>query len=61
MSNADKLVAFLRAHKGEYFCDRCLSERTGITPLAQINQLAHPLEHAIVLDKFRAVSCEEVT
>ena len=26
--------------------DRCLSEQTGVTPLAQVNQLARPLEHA---------------
>jgi hypothetical protein len=46
MSKSDILVAFLRANKGQYFCDRCLSEKTGITPLAQVNQLARPLEHA---------------
>ena len=46
VSNADVLVAFLRAKKGAYFCDRCLSEGTGIKPLAQVNQLERPLEHA---------------
>jgi hypothetical protein len=46
MANADLLVAFLRSRKGHYFCDRCLMELTGISPQAQINQLARPLEHA---------------
>jgi len=46
MSNANTLVIFLGNLKGQYFCDRCLSERTGITPLAQVNHLARPLEHA---------------
>ena len=46
MSNSDLLVAFLKRHKSQYFCDRCLGELTGITPHAQVNQLARPLEHA---------------
>jgi len=46
MSNATLFVSFLKARQGKYFCDRCLSEGTGIKPLAQVNQLARPLEHA---------------
>lgn len=46
MGRADLLVGFLKSRKGEYFCDRCLGDLTGIRPQAQINQLARPLEHA---------------
>ena len=53
MSKSDTLVKFLRAHRGQYFCDRCLSEKTGITPLAQVNQLARPLEHAKEYRRFK--------
>jgi hypothetical protein len=46
MSNADLLANFLKQNRGNYYCEPCLSERTGITPLAQVNQLVRPLQNA---------------
>ena len=43
MPNADDIKAFLLRNRGSYFCDGCLSNRTGIEPANQVNQLTRPL------------------
>jgi len=48
MTNADKMMLFLRDHPGNV-CDDCISNRTGVTPRQQINQLGNKLAVANLL------------
>ena len=41
--NVQKVGKFLIERSGKYYCDKCLSELTGVTPRNQVNQITRPL------------------
>ena len=43
--NATIVKGWLRARRGNYFCHKCISEGSGVTPVNQVNQLIRPLEN----------------
>jgi hypothetical protein len=51
ISAADRVTEFLLRHKGAWYCDRCISESTGV-PSNQVNQVTRPL--ALTSDYERA-------
>jgi hypothetical protein len=51
MTNAQKVVEFLRMHKGWWYCDACISESTGVEPSNQVNQIARPLGETTDFDR----------
>jgi ribosomal protein S27AE len=38
-----EVSSFYIQHSGRYFCDKCVSELTGVKPPNQVNQIARPL------------------
>lgn len=44
-SNADTVKKFLRDNARKYFCLRCISDATGVSPTNQVNQIVRPLEN----------------
>ena len=43
MDNASLVKDFLLKNQGQFFCNSCISDKTGITPPNQVNQLTRPL------------------
>jgi hypothetical protein len=43
MENAHKITTFLTNNSGQYYCDRSLSEVTGVRSATQVNQITGPL------------------
>jgi hypothetical protein len=43
IQNVQQVSDFYKHHGGQYFCDRCVSELTGVKPPNQVNQIARPL------------------
>jgi hypothetical protein len=54
MTNAERVVAFLSANKGNGFCDVCISLATGVEPYDQVNQIVRPL--SLTKDYLRRIS-----
>jgi len=46
MDNTDKVVGFLQQKMGDWYCDSCISEATGVKPPNQVNQITRPLGRA---------------
>ena len=59
MGNAGIFAAFLREHKGRWYCDRCLSTLTGIKPPNQVNEITRLLAQSAEFERRRSVSCSE--
>lgn len=45
-SNAARVTRWLRQRRGNYYCQHCISRETGVTPIAQVNQIVRPLQQA---------------
>jgi hypothetical protein len=43
MADSDRVIAFLRANKGNGLCDPCISLATGVESSNRVNQVARPL------------------
>ena len=44
--NAARVTRWLRQRRGNYYCHHCISRETGVTPIAQVNQIVRPLQQA---------------
>jgi hypothetical protein len=44
--NVSTVTGWLRTKPGQYYCQRCITENTGVKPEAQVNQIIRPLEQA---------------
>ena len=51
MTNAERVLSFLQSHSGQSYCDRCISELTGVNPPNQVNQITRPLALAGEFDR----------
>ena len=43
MTSAERVVDFLTSHRGEWYCDACISVEAGVAPSNQVNQITRPL------------------
>lgn len=41
--NATLVSSWLKQNQQKYFCHNCLSDETGVRPVAQVNQIIRPL------------------
>lgn len=46
VDNAGRVTGWLRQKRGQYYCQHCISRETGVTPIAQVNQIVRPLAQA---------------
>ena len=60
MGNAGIVAAFLRQHRGRWYCDRCISTLIGIKPPNQVNQITRPLAQTGEFERRESVICSEV-
>jgi hypothetical protein len=44
--NAARVARWLRQRRGNYYCQHCISRESGVTPIAQVNQIVRPLQQA---------------
>jgi hypothetical protein len=64
MENTDKVIEFLRQNKRRWYCDRCISQSTGVKPSNQVSQICRPLGAAgsrfARLPKQRCAGCAKL-
>jgi len=59
MGNAATIAEFLRARRGQWYCDRCISDLTGIRPPNQVNQTTRPLSQTAEFERRLSVQCSQ--
>jgi hypothetical protein len=58
MTSAEKVVEFLRMHRGWWYCDACISESTGVEPSNQVNQITRPLAVTVAYERVGNKQCK---
>ena len=46
VDNAGIVTSWLKSKPGNYYCQTCITENTGVKPPAQVNQIVRPLAEA---------------
>ena len=56
VADIDKLITFLRAHRGERLCDECVRGLSGLGPEVDATHLATILVRATQMTQYRRVT-----
>jgi hypothetical protein len=57
--NAQIVTDYLKANKGRYYCERCISANTGVQPTNQVNQIVRPLAASKDFRRSKGMPCSE--
>ena len=58
MTNAEKIIDFLRAHMGQWWCDPCINTATRVRSVDQVSEITRELGEATrYYEKTKSTDC----
>jgi hypothetical protein len=58
VENAERVTSWIQSKPGNYYCQSCITENTGIGPQAQVNKILRPLAQAPKQWSYTSTLCD---